>query len=148
MEINLTKTMVTAYDFGTKSVPADLFLITFRGERLRTLSHDESYPYLGFNISLNGDWTDEFDKIHRKTREIETALVKHKYSSSQGEYLFSCSAIPLFRYSVAVVPWTVEQCWELTQLWARILKNAWHLSPGTARCIFLFPSTSGGKTVQ
>eukprot|EP00961_Rhodomonas_salina_P045543 611455-Rhodomonas_salina.1 len=62
MEINLSKTVLTAYDFGTRSTPTDTALITYKGERLRSIPHTDSYPYLGFDISLSGDWSKEFDK--------------------------------------------------------------------------------------
>lgn len=138
--------MLTAYDFGTRSTPIDLELITYDGRPLKTIAHDVSYPYLGFDISLSGAWTTEFSKIESKTLAIATALHSHKFTESQGEYLFRCSAVPLFRYSVTVAPWSVAQCRKLTDLWVMIMKKAWHLSPGTVRCLFSYPSDRGGMT--
>eukprot|EP00961_Rhodomonas_salina_P046038 618110-Rhodomonas_salina.1 len=62
MEVNLDKTVLTAYDFGSNSTPIDVGLITFKGQGLKTIQHTASYPYLGYELSLSGDWTAEFEK--------------------------------------------------------------------------------------
>eukprot|EP00961_Rhodomonas_salina_P030991 416953-Rhodomonas_salina.3 len=127
MEVNMLKTKVTAIDYVMGEVPSDLKVektteaavesnrrkkeravctVCFDGDRIDFVPPAEPMPYLGYELTLTGDWTHEIQKIKVKTARIATVLHKHKFTESQGRYLFQCLAIATFRYSVGVAQWT------------------------------------------
>eukprot|EP00961_Rhodomonas_salina_P283393 3830159-Rhodomonas_salina.1 len=65
-----------------------------------------------------------------------------------GRYLFQCSAIPTFRYSVGVAQWTPADLNTVSLLWVRAYKNANHLMNLVARSLIIFPYERGGLQVQ
>eukprot|EP00961_Rhodomonas_salina_P302004 3940685-Rhodomonas_salina.1 len=165
MEINLLKTKATAIDYATGEVPEDMEVtltagaralsnvrvqprevcsITLDGERLDFIQPSEPMTYLGYDLTLTGSWKAEIKKIKEKTVRLASVLDKHKFTESQGQYLFQCCAMSTFRYSVGVAQWTPSDMIDLAFLWVRAYKNAAHLSRSVARSLVLFPHARGG----
>lgn len=114
MEINLLKTQVTVIDHGTMDVPADMEVertalshnesnvrskprdvcsLRLNWDRLDFIPQDKAFCYLGFDLTLTGSWKSEITKIRNKTLQLCEVLNKHKYTDSQGVYLFNCSVV-------------------------------------------------------
>lgn len=165
MEVNMLKTQATAIDFSTMDIPSDLLIestteahhllnrrskardvcsLTFDGERIDFVPPSSPFCYLGFDLTLTCSWSAEVARIKRKTVQLCEVLDKHKYTESQGLYLFQCSAISTFRYSIGVAAWSDKDLFELTLLWVRAFKNALHLSRSVARSLVLYPREQGG----
>ncbi len=60
---------------------------------LRFIPHSQALPFLGFHMALDCRWREEVDKIKGKLSQLMEALQGHKFTQSQGEYLFQCSAL-------------------------------------------------------
>jgi hypothetical protein len=158
MEVNVKKTKVCSYDYGKGKEAADVRELTYNGQLLAEVYDDAGacsiiapttpFPYLGYSMTLTGDWRAEMEKIMGKTRKLKEALTGHKFTRSQGVYLFSCSVHPVFRYSCAVTPWSRPKLNELMGLWVATLKQAMHLSPNLSRAVFLYPREWGGQEMM
>eukprot|EP00961_Rhodomonas_salina_P231466 3126516-Rhodomonas_salina.1 len=91
MEVNMLKTKATAMDFATGEVPEDLNVeatrsaavqtnerktsrevceLRFDGDHIDFVQPSEPMPYLGYELTLTGNWKAEVEKIRRKTARI------------------------------------------------------------------------------
>ena len=143
MKVNLSKTWVIDVDGG--SGETDLPQLEFRGQPVKLLDPTESCRYLGYWATANGDMTATKERVRSKTKEALEVLTHHPLEADVARELFQCTAVSVFRFSAAQVPWTQHELNELLSLWTRAYKRAEGLPDGTATDIYVLPKEWGGK---
>eukprot|EP00961_Rhodomonas_salina_P299394 3938899-Rhodomonas_salina.1 len=84
MWVNVTKSMISAYDFASKS-ELKTSHIKYGGKRFAYLAADKPYKYLGFHISLTLDWTYHKQAVRSKITETIDHLRDTIYQYGQVE---------------------------------------------------------------
>ena len=143
MKVNLSKTWVLDVDGG--SGETDLPQLEFKGQPVRLLDPTASCRYLGYWATANGDMTATKERVRSKTKEALEVLTHHPLEADVARELFQCTAISVFRFSAAQVPWTQQELDELLSLWTRAYKRAEGLPGGTATDIYVLSKEWGGK---
>jgi ribonuclease HI len=146
MQLNVAKSEISAWDFGTKLTP-DISQVRVNGQTLQCLPATQAFRYLGFRFSLMGKWGEEVAHIFTATRELLPVVNKHGYTVGQMTQVINSVVTSRFRYSAAMVPWSDRQLDQLHGLWIRLQKGAWRLPCSYPGALFKFPEERGGMPV-
>ena len=155
MRVNLGKTVITAFDYRTKT-DLDTDQIRFNGNPLIRLAADESFPYLGVRASLiasrkrcalSPGLASEKDHVFSATRELVHIAKDHRYLLGQMVPTMHMVASSRFRYAAPLVPWTDSELDKLHKMWLQVHKASWHLTPGYPAGPLSLPSERGGCPV-
>ena len=92
IDINLEKTEVSAFDYGTGR-ELDTDFLRLGGRKILRLDPRESFKYLGIRLSLVGECKSERAYVIEATREAVNRLYKHPYSPSQVHWLIESTII-------------------------------------------------------
>lgn len=147
MRLNVTKSEISAWDFGRRTEP-DTSNITINKQALARLAPTSPFRYLGFRFSLLGQWDAEVAHVFATTKELLLSVTKHGYTVKQIVGIAHSVATARFRFSAPLVPWTDAQLDKLHKLWIRIEKAAWLLPPSCPNVLFWLPQSQAGVTVQ
>ena len=156
MRIKLTKSVITAFDFGLKQeLPTEGIL--YKGKPLVRLAAYESFPYLGVRASLvqckgrgvfSPGLASERSHVFSATKELVGIAKGHKYLLGQMVPTMHMVATSRFRYSAPLVPWTDAQLNELHRVWLQVHRTAWRLPTGYPSAPLMLPSEHGGCPVE
>ena len=155
MRIKLTKSVITAFDFGQKrELPTEGIL--YKGKPLVRLAAHESFSYLGVRASLvqrkgrgvfSPGLASERSHVFSATKELVGIAKGHKYLLGQMVPTMHMVATSRFRYSAPLVPWTDAQLNELHRVWLQVHRTAWRLPTGYPSAPLMLPSEHGGCPV-
>ena len=157
MRLNLTKSVITAWDYSSKrDLPTDL--IRFEGQPLVNLRAEDHFRYLGVRASLVKKGkrkgkehapclTSEKHHIFASTKELTTLSKNHPFLFRQMVPAMHMVATSRFRYSAPLVAWTDAELDELYTIWLQVNKASWRLPPGFPSAPFSFPADQGGCPV-
>jgi len=146
MRVKVIKTRLTAYDFGSCSVP-DISGITYEGQEFKFILPREAFPYLGIRISLVGSFRLEREHVMGSVRELRDQVKLHRYNLDQMVQPIQSVASSRFRYSAPLVPWSDAQLDHLHAKWAGLSKASWKLPPSFPSAPLTFPPSHGGLPI-
>ena len=157
MRVKLQKSVITAFDFGSRSkLPTDQ--LRYNGYALVNLAPDESFKYLGVRTALTKSLNarpgscpctkDEIDFVHRSTKELTSMLAEHQKPLSSIVPFMRMVATARFRYSAALVPWTDAALEELFKTWIQVERAAWKLQRSFPSAQFILPTEAGGVSLE
>ena len=147
MRTNPEKTEICAYHHGSRR-QLNTDTLRLQGSTITAVNPFNPITYLGIRKTLVGDHHAQKLYVVQKTRGLRNPCINHPYTLQQATEAISMIQEAWFRYSAALVPWSMTELDLMDQLWRFNFKKAAKLSEGTATCILNFPSIHGGRTIK
>ena len=143
LKVNRKKTCIMVID-GTKKTPAEVPRVYYQKSLIRVLPEGESCRYLGLWGTARGDMAETKRKVVAKTKEALELMRHHPLTERLAVSLFTSIGVGAFRYSAALVPWTLRELNHLESIWSQAYKLAATLPVSAASDFFVLPSSHGG----
>ena len=135
VQINLGKSEVTGYDFGTGR-PINTCSLNIGGQSPKHIHPSTPFKYLGIRLNVLGNMDAEREYVISKTRALRTMLRGHQYHPRQIHNVVQTAIVPIFRYSAALAQWSDGDLGRLWREWCRAYKHAWKMKPSTSASFF------------
>lgn len=110
-----------------------------------TLSHNETYKYLGIKETLTHNTKEMKENIQNKYKNRLTRLMRTQLNAKNKIKGINSWAIPILTYSFGVIQWTTTDLQELDRITRRILTNNRALHPNSAIERLYLPRNRGGR---
>ena len=145
MEINMTKSPVTAMDMRTgQRIATDS--ITLHGVPFPVVPPNKSHKHLGLRMALNGDFSDEKDHVRKEMQERLRALAEDRVvSRKEKEMIIKTGICTVFSYSAGFVNWTNMELEGISRMWIKAYKQAWALPCSMDSSPIILDQSDGGR---
>ena len=123
--VNMTKSFISAFDFGTGKVVAT-DSVTLHGSPFLVLEPNQAHKHLGVRMTIMGDFTAEKNHVQGEMqRRLDALLGNEALLPSVKEMVIMLGVVSVFRYSAGVVPWSRSELEEIYNMWIRAYKQIW-----------------------
>jgi len=143
LKVNRKKTCIMVID-GTKKTPVEVPRVFYQKSLVRVLPEGEACRYLGLWGTAKGDMAETKRRVVEKTKEALELMRHHPLTEKLAVSLFTSVGVGAFRYSAALVPWTLKELNHLESIWSQAYKLAATLPVSAASDFFVLPSSHGG----